>query len=462
MKSYTDMGNEGKSNRFQEEQSHAPGQQFIDNRASIITQNQLIETINSRPKQVVKREQIDDQFGGVDVSSIRQPDSSQEMDKREASKSTGFIQLKKFEAKVSRESEAVDMSHDGSILNGQIYKKLTLGELLKVDDDDKWRSRRGRKSESDERTRWLRALRIGLTDLSGSQVYVWDSAVEEADELETRYIPFALEIHQQFGTLVEEKIEHICSQLGIVRVQNAQVDTVEQAIKYFSWMATIGANLGEIYPNLNGFVQGEIKRLASNPSDEQLNENSVEGMALDRALIEAINKRLSVLTMVLADGGIEVVESLIDASNTSSLRQAIQGVGNGEIDLVETLGNYLQLGMQGIEKAMGHNEMGWNQALTEALKFVQGCYAAQAQALERIQPQVDATNTELVFDPDYDVWELKLSELSMMIDNVNGVETGEPVVKVGDRVSSPYVNVGFSYKVTEKTSTNVKLKAIRD
>jgi len=462
MRSFSDKKKGNSNIRFTGKQAHALAAEFVDNRPGTSVQNKLIGAINNSPKQLSQRAQMEGQSGGVDVSNIRQSDSLQEMSKMEASKSAGFIQLKKIEAMVSRESEAVEMSHDGSILEGQVYKNLTLGELLKVDDDDKWRSRRRRKSESDERTRWFRALRIGLTDLSGSQIYVWDRAVEEADELETRYIPFALELHQEYGSLVEDKVDSICSQLGVERAKNAKVDTVERAIKYFAWMATIGAKLGEIYPNLNGFVQGEIKRLASSPSDEQLNENSVEGMALDRALIEEINKRLKVLTMVLADGGIEVVESLIDASNASSLKLAIQGVGKGEIDLVETLGNYLQLGMQAIEKAMGHDEMGWNRALTEALKFVQGCYAAQAQALERIQPQVEETNAELVFDPDYDVWELTLSELSMMIDNVNGVETEEPVVTVGDTVSSPYVNVGFSYKVTEKTSTNVKLKAIRD
>ena len=63
MQSYTDKGNEGKSSRFQEQQEHAPAQQLIDNRTSTVTQNQLIGTINSSPKQVAQREQIESQFG---------------------------------------------------------------------------------------------------------------------------------------------------------------------------------------------------------------------------------------------------------------------------------------------------------------------------------------------------------------------------------------------------------------
>lgn len=368
------------------------------------------------------------------------------------------VQRRVYEAVVNRPTEAVQVDPQGSIVNGTVYRNLGLGEYVRLDDADKWRSRRESTSLVPY-TRWYGARRLGTTTVAGMHVYVRDQHVQEATESQGQQVDEALLLEHRFGAEVEAEVDRICHALGIDRSPNPSRSSVEHVIKYFAWLAQIGTRLGEIYPKLHASVATTIEDLAANATEEQLNENSVEGMALDRSLVEAVNQRLKVWVMVLTSDTNEVVESLIDATGRGTLPDAITSVTSDNLDLVQTVGNYLRLGKEAIDKALAHNEEKWTLALKSTLDSISGCYAAQAQAVERVQP---IQQDEHVFDPSYDRWEIKGSELGSM-----GIQKGDEDIenlenlKVGDVVKSLYVNPDYTYTVESISGERIVLKANR-
>jgi hypothetical protein len=418
---------------------------FQDNRPERITRRQLQKTSKSS-------------------RHVKQLSVHQEIADRRPSRGLP-VQLKIIRGMVERSSDAVEMNKEGSIYAGKIYKKLQLGEFAIIDDADKWRSLRDVGPQALNGTRWFRILCIGTTDLSDRKIYVKDNAVAETtDQVTLLWEETALQINKILGPAVEMEVDGICNQLGVERAKGPDLGSVEKIIRYFTWLAAIGENLGRIFGDLNAFVSEEIKKYASSPSDEELNENSDAGRALDRALIEEINKRLKVLTGVLASDISEVVESLIDAlGGNTNLKGAISSVLKGERNLTKTLGEYLMLGKKGMEKAMGHQDASWNKALTSALESASGCYAAQAQAIERTQPREEVSST-MAFDPKFENWTISKKDLSYMDPKKDGQDLDDDGIadlKVGDRIKSGMVNPGYFYQVVQIDGNNIALKAIR-
>jgi hypothetical protein len=376
------------------------------------------------------------------------------------------VQLRQTRGTVERTSDAVEMDREGSIYGGTVYQTLHLGARVLFDDADKWRSRRDVNAKQPGKTRWYRLLRVNVTDLSGRRIYVKDNAVAETtDPIGLEWEQRALFLEGELGPAVEREVTRICEHLGVERVANPDLGSVEKIIRYFTWLAAIGNNLGRIFGDLNAFVSREIKKHAAAPSQDQLNENSAAGMALDRALVEEINKRLKVLTAVLAADTNEVLESLIDALGGGvHLGPAIAAVQTGSANLTNTLSDYLRLGYRAMQKAMGHNEASWNKALTDALESASGCYAAQAQAIERAQPREEIAAAK-VFDPKYATWTPSKSDLSYMDATKDGKELddkGIAELKPGDVIASSMVNPGYSYRVEKIEGNTIVLKAIRD
>jgi hypothetical protein len=368
------------------------------------------------------------------------------------------LQRRVYEAVVDRTSEAVKMSPEGSILEGAVVRQLGIGDFVRVDDEDKWRSLRGA-SKTEPTARWLGARRLGMIDVTGQSVYVPDRYLSEADELESRYIGSALDLKQRYGAEVSHEVDRICSALDIDRIHEFSSSSVAHVVLYFAWLAKIGENLSTLFPSLQGYVCGLIDQHASAPSQEQLNEDSVEGMELDRALIEPINKRLKVWAKVLAGDGSEVIESLIDGlGGNVHMGAALESVKTGQADLLQTIANYLRIGQRAIEKALAHNDSVWTLELKSTLESVGGCYAAQAQMVERVQPK---KAEEKPVDVKLKDWTLRAGEVPSM-----GLYKGDDEVesiddlKSGDIVRSIYVNTSLTYQIVRKTEKSLELKAV--
>lgn len=368
------------------------------------------------------------------------------------------VQRRVYEAVVDRQSEAVKMSPEGSILDGKVVRQLGIGDFVRVDDEDKWRSLRGA-NEAAPTARWLGARRLGTDDVTGMSVYVPDRHLSEANELESRYIGSALALRQRYGAQVSDEVDRICAALGIDRANELASWSPSHVVLYFAWMAKIGENLSTLFPSLQAHVCGLIDRHASEPSQDQLNEDSTEGMQLDRALIEPINQRLKVWAKVLANDGNEVIESLIDGiGGNPKMAVALEGVKSGQFNLLQTIAEYLRLGQRAIEKALAHNDEAWTLELKSTLESVSGCYAAQAQKVEWVQPKkaeekpIDATLRDWTLRAG-DVGSMGLYKGTVEVDSIADLEPG-------DIVTSIYVNVGLTYRVVSKTKECVVLKAV--
>lgn len=402
--------------------------------------------VHEGPRMVAQREQIRQLFG----QTAQLPVS--------AAPCATAVQRRVYEATVNRASDTVRMSPHGSILHGEVYRRLGIGEFVRVDDQDKWRSRRGATTTVPS-TRWLGVRRLGMDNVSGARVYVHDGVIGEASELESRYVGKALVLQDRHRAEVDREVHRICTLLEIDRAEEMMPTNPAHVVLYFAWLAKIGELLSTLFPGLQHFVSERIGEIAPAPSAEQLNENSAEGMALDRALIEPINVRLKVWAKVLAGDGSEVIESLIDGSGGGlHLGEAMQNVRSGRTDLLRTVADYLRLGQRAIDKALAHNDKAWTLELRKTLESVSGCYAAQAQAVERVQPR---KKDEKPFDPKYKDWKPSASEVPYMALVKMGKEV-ESIddLQIGDLVSSGYVNPGFMYEVVEKTDGEVRLKVL--
>jgi len=405
--------------------------------------------IHTGPRMLAQREQIRRLFGDTaQLRSCAMPDPA-------------TVQRRVYEATVNRASDAVRMSPQGSILHGEVYHRLGIGEFVRVDDQDKWRSRRGTTAAATASSnRWLGVRRLGTVDVSGVPVYVNDGVIEEASELESHYIGKALVLQDRHRAEVDREVDRICTLLELDRTNELMPSNPAHVVLYFAWLAKIGDHLSTLFPGLQAFVSQRIGEIAATPSTEQLNENSVEGMALDRALIEPINVRLKVWAKMLAGDGSEVIESLIDGSGGGlHMGEAMQNVQSGRTHLLHTVADYLRLGQRAIDRALAHNDKAWTLELRKTLESVSGCYAAQAQAVERVQPRKEE---EKLFDPKYKDWALSAGEVGTMglVKKGKDVESIDDL-QVGDLVSSEYVNVGFMYEVVAKTDDGVKLQAKR-
>lgn len=369
------------------------------------------------------------------------------------------VQRRVYEATVTRPSEAVAMNSEGSIHDGRLWRDLQMGEYLRVDDADAWRSSRGIDSKEVPRP-WLGLRRLGTQALTDARVYVPQRDIQAASETESLQVGEALQIGKDFGDEVNQEVERICKALNLERKDERLPSSPAHVVLYFAWLAKIGERLGHLMPELQDFVAQRIERLVPEPSEEQLNEDTEQGMALDRNLIEPINQRLKVWAMVLSGDGNEVLESLIDASGGGlHLGPAMQGVLSRDTRLQQTVGDYLRLGLSAINSALSKMDPLWTKELRSTLESVSGCYAAQAQAVERVQPK---KADDKPFDPNYQVWKLPANEVGYMGLDKKGVEVERmDDVEVGDLLTSAYINPGFDYRVTAKSAEGLELTAIR-
>jgi hypothetical protein len=182
-------------------------------------------------------------------------------------------------------------------------------------------------------------------------------------------------------------------------------------------------------------------------------------MQLDRALIEPINQRLKVWAKVLANDGNEVIESLIDGiGGNPKMAVALEGVKSRQFNLLQTIADYLRLGQRAIDKALAHNDEAWTLELKSTLESVSGCYAAQAQKVEWVQPKkaeekpIDATLMDCTVSA-RDVGAMELCKGSVQVGSIADLEPN-------DIVTSIYLNDGLPYRVVSKTKECVVLKAV--
>lgn len=354
------------------------------------------------------------------------------------------------------------MDGDGSIHGGTLVRLLDSGEILRVDDDDKWRSSRDAPSP-DEPTRWYGVRRLGFTDVTGQRIYVRDDRIEALDEQEDRDAGAALHVQAIYGAEVAAEVERMCQTLGIEQQVGTRIDTRIQAIRCFAWAAKIGDLLPELMGDLQARVQLEIRKRQPKATADELNENTADGMLFDRQLIEPINRSLKTLMMVLTGFTHEMLESLIDASGGSGgdshLPGVMEGVMSDRIVLVDTLKRYLQFGREAMLRALRHGEASWNKALLSTLDALGGCFAAQAQQLESVQPAEQLAAP--LMDPAYKEWTVDGSVLGSM-----GIQQdGEDIASLKELdpskpVRSQWVNPDFDYRIVKITDTEVRLQVV--